>query len=94
MFTQRELNFIDTNYFRVIQMSGYFVTLQSRNTFHCWHVLSQSYGKGSACQIFHTHHEYAPYHFHGRASCIETAVYLIKEHDNYQLSKSVYKKKS
>lgn len=94
MFTQRELDFIDTNYFRIIQLSGYSITLQSKNTQHCWHILSQCYGNISTCQIHHTHHKYTPYHLHGHAPCISAAIHLIKKHDEYQLHKISCKKKS
>ena len=43
MFTAKELNTIDTGYFSIIASGGCTVTLQSKNTGHCWHILLQEY---------------------------------------------------
>lgn len=86
MFTQKELDVVDIDYFHVIQISAYAVTLQSKNTHHCWHIVSQSYGKFVSCQIYHTHHKYQPYHLHKSVSCIQAAIEAIKRHDTYQLN--------
>lgn len=86
MFTQKELDAVDIKYFQVLQMSAYAVTLQSKNTHHCWHIVSQSYGKLVSCQIYHTHQKYTPYHLHRRSSCMQAAIDAIKTHDKYQLN--------
>ncbi len=38
MFTQKDLRNIDRSYFRVISAGCFGVTLQSKNTSHCWHI--------------------------------------------------------
>ena len=93
MFSQKEIDSIDIEYFRVIQLSGYVVTLQSKNTQHCWHIISQLYGSRSSCQIYHTHKEHTHYHFHGKASCLKNAVNLIKVHDDLQMYKTACKRR-
>lgn len=88
MFTLKEVNSIDTDYFRIIQTGSYAVTLQSKNTKHCWHILSvQSYKKHCSCHIYHTHQEYTPFHFQTTAPQISAAIAVIKRHDKYQLRK-------
>ena len=67
MFTQKEVNSIDLEYFCIIQLGGYAVTIKSKNTRHCWHIVSQSYKTHSSCQVYHTHQENTPYHRHGNA---------------------------
>ena len=41
MFTAKELKNIDAGYFSVIASGGCTLTIQSKNTRHCWHILLQ-----------------------------------------------------
>lgn len=81
MFTREELDTINTKYFQILQLGGYAVTLKSRYTGHCWHIVSQDYVGQTGCQIFHTHKQGIPYHEHGRANSLKTAIKKIKNHD-------------
>ena len=54
MFTAKELNTIDTGYFSIIASGGCTVTLQSKNTGHCWHILLQEYPHFRSYMIYHT----------------------------------------
>ena len=65
MFTAKELKNIDTRYFSVIASGGCTLTLQSKNTGHCWHILLQEYPHFRSCLIYHTHRRGTPYHEHG-----------------------------
>lgn len=87
MFSKKEIDSIDVEYFRIIQLSGYAITIQSKNTRHCWHIISQICGNRSICQIYHTHKERTPYHLHRKVSCLKSAIIHIKKHDEYQMSK-------
>ena len=88
MFAEKDTMKIGTEYFRVIQISPYTITLQSKNTKHCWHILDQTYYGRSSCLIYHTHSINTSYHLHGHASCLDSAVYLIQNHDRYLLKKN------
>lgn len=88
MFTQKEMDSIDLEYFRIIQLGGYAVTIKSKNTSHCWHIVSQSYNTYSSCQIYHTHQEHTPYHLHGKAGSLQAAIQVIQNHDTYLLHKT------
>lgn len=88
MFTQKELDSIDLEYFRIIQLGGYAVTIKSKNTRHCWHIVSQSYKNYSSCQIYHTHQEHTPYHLHGKAGSLQAAIQVVQNHDTYLLHKT------
>ena len=55
MFTAEELKDIDAGYFSVIASGGFTLTLQSKNTGHCWHILLQEYPHFRSCLIYHTH---------------------------------------
>ena len=87
MFTAEELQSIDRNYFRVIGCSCFSVTLQSRNTGHCWHILQQEYGRFSTCTIFHTHHYGTAYHKHGHAKNLMLCIRQIISHDTWWLGR-------
>lgn len=40
MFSQEELNFVDSRYFNIITVDDYDVIIQSRNTGHYWYLHS------------------------------------------------------
>lgn len=85
MFTRKEISTIDREYFRVIRETCYYVTLQSRNTKHCWHIESLEGNGWRSCRIHHTHHEGTPYHPQTSAPNLIRAQQKIKEHDWYHL---------
>lgn len=87
MFADKDILKIDTEYFRIIQIRPFAVTLQSKNTKHCWHILDQTYFGRSTCLIYHTHKINTSYHLHGHASCLLGAIHLIQVHDKRQLRK-------
>lgn len=93
MFSTNELSQIDNDYFQVINKSAFTVTLQSKNTEHCWHILLQEYGKIKSCIIYHTHHAGTSYHLHDHASSLSVALQKIHEHDEYHLTHRVSRKK-
>lgn len=97
MFTQEELDQIDASYFKIIKAGNHTVTLQSKNTKHCWHILHQEYPHFKSCKIYHTHKENTAYHEHGSAPTLAQAINEIREHDTFQLNtrkKSKHKKSS
>jgi len=86
MFTRKELNIVDPSYFRIINCGVHTVTIQSKNTQHCWHIIHQSYPHFSSCEIHHRHNEATSYHVHGHAPTLEKAIENIKNHDTFQLN--------
>ena len=86
MFTLREIQSIDTNYFHIIDANLFTVTVQSQSTKHCWHIEHQSYPHFSSCKIYHTHNTSTPYHLHGHATTLHKALIQIMEHDAFQLN--------
>lgn len=92
MFSTNELNQIDDSYFKVISKGAFTVTLQSKNTEHCWHILLQEYGKIKSCIIYHTHHIGTAYHLHGHASSLLNALEEIHDHDEYHLAQRISRK--
>lgn len=85
MFTEEELQSIDTKYFMMITVDPYDVTIQSRNTGHYWYLHSTGYPTEGSCIIFHKHRYQHPYHQYGRARTLRQAVKSIKNHDIYQI---------
>ena len=53
MFTAEELQAIDTEYFRMIVMDPYDLTIQSKCTGHYWYLHSTGYPSDGSCIIFH-----------------------------------------
>ena len=92
MFTQKDLNRIGRRYSIVKGAGCCGVTLQSKNTRHCWHITSEEYGSTSTCTIYHTHHEGTPMHRHGHGRNITSCMSQIKSHDEYQLKKDARKR--
>ena len=91
MFSPTELSKIDTDYFKVLSKGAFAVTLQSKCTGHCWHIIHQEYPGFSSCEVHHTHNYGTPYHLHGSARDLTIAQRKIKQHDDYQLH---YRRKS
>ena len=85
MFSIQQLNSIDTEYFRIIRINFCSVTIQSRNTGHCWHILEQDYPSFYSCRIYHTHHFGTEYHEHGRGKSLESCIQQIMAHDAWWL---------
>lgn len=92
MFTQKELKHIDKSYFRVLTAGCYGVTLQSRNTRHCWYIASEEHGRYRSCRIYHTHHKGTAMHEHGHGRTLGSCMEQIKSHDVYQLKKDASKR--
>ncbi|MGN8773368.1 hypothetical protein [Candidatus Weimeria sp. HCP3S3_B5] len=86
MFTRKELEAIDRNYFAVIVANDYDVTLMSKNTHHVWRLHNAEMPDGNIVVIFHKHHASDPYHFHGRCGTLNGAMREIKRHDLFQLN--------
>lgn len=87
MFTAKELNSIDRNYFYVIDVSDTIVRLQSKNTLHGWHIVQpdNEYVSYSGCIIYHRHENQYEYHRHGYAKNLQDAIKQIKSHDQFQI---------
>lgn len=93
MFTKKDIECIDLNYFEVLSAGCYSVAIKSRNTGHCWFILHQEYPKFKTCTIYHTHREGTPYHKHGHGRTLESCIHQIQSHDDYQLRKDAMKRR-
>lgn len=93
MFTTKELQSIDRNYFTVIVADAFDVTLISNNTRHVWYIHSVEFVDRNLCLVYHKHHISRPYHSHSRCGALRRAIRDIKSHDQFQLNgrKPVYK---
>lgn len=90
MFSAEELNSLDRNYFNVIAVNEYDVTIMSRNTGHYWYLHNPEYPDAGTVIIFHSHHAdkkgQVRYHLHGRANTLRQAVRSIRGHDRWQMN--------
>lgn len=88
MFTQKQLQSLDPNYFDIIQATGYCIVLRNKCTGHYWAIGGNGYG--SSVSIRHRHNLQSPWHlqsFYGKAHTLQGAIKSIRAHDNYQLCK-------
>lgn len=92
MFTAKELKNIDAGYFSVIASGGCTLTIQSKNTRHCWHILLQEYPHFRSCLIYHTHRRGTPYHEHGHEATLSGCLSQIRNHDACWLSRKSRRK--
>ena len=93
MFTARELQKIDRDYFTVVLADAYDMTLISNNTRHVWYIHSVELSDRKLCLVYHKHKISHPYHSHSRCGTLRKAIKDIKSHDEFQLNgrKPVYK---
>lgn len=68
MFNTEDLKCLDSEYFCIITVDDYDVTVMSGNTGHYWYLHNPEYlGEGSVV-TFHKHKFSHPYRQHGRAN--------------------------
>ena len=87
MITLKEIESIDTQYFNIIEVSAFFIVLQSRNTGHYWHLLRREPNNHISFFISHKHHISDPYHPQACRGSIKACCVYIKEHDKYHISR-------
>lgn len=85
MFSLRELDSIDTKYFKIISKNQNKIEIKSKNTRHCWILIPTVNHTGKTIKIMHTHFQNRPYHDHENAATLYSATKKIKHHDLYQL---------
>lgn len=85
MFNLDDLKCLDPEYFCIITVDDYDVTVMSRNTGHYWYLHNSEYLGDGSVVIFHKHKFSHPYHQHGRANTLRQAVSGIKSHDKWQM---------
>ncbi len=85
MFDTNDYDQLDRDYFIVICIDAYDVTLRSRNTGHYWYLHLTESQVGSKVIVYHKHEWKKPYHFQKRVTTIRQAVRLIKDHDKWQI---------
>lgn len=85
MFRKKDFKQIDKEYFNIIRLSEFAITIQSKNTHHYWHI-THSVPHGFVVQ--HRYEEFGLYHRQCSVKKLRTAFDKIKYHDNYILSKN------
>ena len=85
MFDASDICNLDKEYFSVIFVDAFDVTIMSRNTGHFWFIHNPEYPTPGTCIIFHKHKASHPYHQHGRANSLKQAVRSIQSHDRWQM---------
>lgn len=85
MFDEKQLSQLDPVHFNIITLDDRDVTIQSRNTGHCWYLHCTEYPTEGAYIIFHKHRFSHPYHQHGRGNSLHQAIKSIKNHDRWHM---------
>lgn len=86
MYTVDEIKAIDRNYFNIITKGDTDVTIQSKNTGHWWYLHNSGYPLDGSTVIYHKHSFQYPYHDHGRADSLQSALDDIIDHDQWHLN--------
>lgn len=90
MFDARDYECLDPNYFQIINVNEYDLTVKSRNTGHYWYLHNPEYPERGTVIIFHSHHADRTgrirYHLHGRANTLRQAVRSIRGHDRWHMN--------
>ncbi len=86
MFSQEELNSVDSRYFNIILLDPYDVSIQSKNTGHYWSLHSTGVSGNNACLVYHKHEFSHPYHQHEHGNSLRQAIRSIKSHDKWQMN--------
>ena len=87
MFQQKDLScVIKDDYFNIIAINAYCITVQSKNTKHYWHIEHEEFPSFQHCIIYHNHWKNMQYHKHGHSGSLDKAILKIKEHDKFQLA--------
>ena len=81
MFTTKDFSVIPRDYFIILNQGAFSVTLQSKCTKHCWHLIP--YGAGY--DLMHKHHMEDKYHYQTSFGNLFDAILDIVDHDEYQL---------
>ena len=86
MIGPADLAAIDRDYFNILSAGGYDITLQSRPTGHCWHLLERVSNGYRSFVISHRHGDSGPYHPQKTKPkpSVEACCDYIKGHDAYQ----------
>ena len=85
MFQSDELNIMHNNYFIIIKKKVNYVTLQSKDTWHCWHILHQDYATFKSCIIYHNHSTDVNNHIYSNVSPLNDTLSLITAHNTFQI---------
>ncbi len=93
MFTKRDFNQIDTDYFLVLERSVYHIVLKSKRTSHTWDIYYKPFSGGYSLVVNHKHRDkdifHVQPHFHPRS--ISAAQEMIKRHDAWHIKTRVLK---
>lgn len=88
MIEQADIEFIDENYFKIIERRDYTIALQSRNTGHYWFLLERMANGHRTFMISHKHHTAVPYHLQTYRPSVEDCCAYIRDHDTYHLERT------
>lgn len=86
MFTQKDINSIDSTYFDVLTSSPFAITLRSKPTAHEWHLILKNESRCQSCEVYHRHKETDSWHRQWGSKAFLKVLDAIKEHDRFQMS--------
>ena len=86
MFSTEDLRCLDPDYFVILVVDPYEVTLMSKNTGHYWYLHNPEYPQESSVVCYHKHRYSHPFHLHSKEKSLRQAVKNIKSHDKWQLN--------
>ncbi len=88
LITPQDISEIDRDYFRRIEVTCYYVLLQSRCTGHYWYIrVNCTSNHRTNLFVYHKHHKQDAFHPQTTAPSIKKVCKYIKEHDAYHLKR-------
>ena len=92
-FKKEDMALLKNDYFKVLRVEDRFVSVQSKNTGHCWMIFLKTYDPDRPVVLHHKHSitdEW--YHEHKRGWTVAEMVKEIKRHDKYVVAHPNYLK--
>lgn len=83
---RKEVNMIDEEYFSVLFIDEYDITIKSNNTKHVWNLHCVDNSGNIEVILFHKHHLSDQYHLQMKCKSVPHAIKVIKAHDLFQLN--------
>lgn len=85
MFTEKQLSFLESEYFQTIRITDDYVEFRSRRTWHCFIIKKEVINVQYPFTIYHKHKLNDLYHRHWQSYSVERCVASILDHEAYVL---------
>lgn len=85
MITEKEKKLFDTEYFNILLINGFAISVQSKNTKHYWHIEEEEFAHFRHFKLYHKHNRSDEFHRHRDRKNMAAVIDEIKGHDKFQM---------